>query len=48
MTRLGIKSIGELIKKTADELLSCKNFGVTSLNEINEKLASKGLKLRGE
>lgn len=48
MTRLGIKSIGELIRKTSDELLSCKNFGVTSLNEITEKLESKGLKLRGE
>ncbi len=48
MSRLGVKSIGDLVKKTADELLACKNFGVTSLSEINERLSRKGLKLRGE
>ena len=50
MTRLNIQTIGELIRKTADELLECKNFGVTSLNEIREKLAKPPfeLKLRGE
>jgi len=36
------------ILATGDELLECKNFGVTSLNEIREKLVSLGLKLRGE
>ena len=50
MSRLNIQTIGELIRKTADELLDCKNFGVTSLNEIREKLALPPfeLKLRGE
>ena len=50
MSRLNIQTIGELIRKTADELLECKNFGVTSLNEIREKLATPpfDLKLRGE
>jgi len=50
MTRLNIQTIGELVRKTADELLECKNFGVTSLNEIREKLATPpfDLKLRGE
>lgn len=48
MVRLGIGTIGELIRKTADELLECKNFGVTSLNEVRQKLAELGLKLRGE
>ena len=48
MIRLGISTIGELIRHTGDELLECKNFGVTSLNEVREKLAAHRLKLRGE
>ncbi len=48
MTRLGLTTIGELVRKSADDLLECKNFGVTSLTEIREKLVQAGLKLRGE
>jgi DNA-directed RNA polymerase subunit alpha len=50
MNRLNIQSIGELVRKSGDEMLECKNFGVTSLNEIREKLALPPfeLKLRGE
>ncbi len=48
MTRLGITTIGELIQRTPDELLSAKNFGVTSLNEIRQKLAEHGLRLRND
>ena len=48
MTRLNIQTIGELVRKTQDELLECKNFGVTSLKEIREKLTIYGIKLRGE
>ena len=48
MARLGINTLGELIRYSADELLECKNFGVTSLNEVRDKLAAFGLKLRGE
>ena len=48
MTRLGLTTIGELIRKSGDDLLECKNFGVTSLNEIREKLTHVGLKLRGD
>jgi DNA-directed RNA polymerase subunit alpha len=48
MTRLSINTIGELLRKTGDDLLECKNFGVTSLNEVREKLTVKGLKLRGD
>jgi DNA-directed RNA polymerase subunit alpha len=47
-TKLGINSIGDLVRRTAEDLLECKNFGVTSLNEVREKLAERGLKLRGE
>ena len=38
MTKLGIQTVGELIVHTGDELMECKNFGVTSLNEVREKL----------
>jgi len=48
MIRLGITTIGELVRRTGDDLLECKNFGVTSLNEVREKLSGYGLKLRGE
>ena len=48
MIRLGITTIGELLRRTGDELLECKNFGVTSLNEVRDKLAVHGLKLRGD
>lgn len=46
LDRLGVKSILELINKTEAELLGCKNFGVTSLNEIKERLTEFGLSLR--
>ena len=48
MARLGLTLIAELVRKTGDDLLECKNFGVTSLNEVREKLTSLGLKLRGD
>ena len=46
LARLNIQTLGELINKTEAELLGCKNFGVTSLNEIKERLTSYGLGLR--
>jgi len=48
MIRLGINTIAELVRRTGDDLLECKNFGVTSLNEVREKLSLQSLKLRGE
>ena len=48
MNRLGITTIGELMSHTGDDLLECKNFGVTSLVEIREKLTAMSLKLRGD
>ncbi len=48
MVRLGISTVGELIRRTGDDLLECKNFGVTSLNEVREKLTQHGLALRGD
>lgn len=48
MARLGITTVGELIQRTGDELLECRNFGVTSLNEVRDKLSVHGLKLRDD
>ena len=43
---VNINSLGELAGRTEDELLGCKNFGHTSLNEIKQQLGSFGLSLR--
>jgi DNA-directed RNA polymerase subunit alpha len=48
MNRLGLQTFGDLIQRTADELLESKNFGMTSLNEVREKLQLFGLTLRGD
>ncbi len=48
MVRLGITTIGELVRRTGDDMLECKNFGVTSLNEVREKLELQDMKLRGD
>ena len=48
MNKLNITTVGELVHRTADELLEAKNFGMTSLNEVREKLGAMGLKLRGD
>ncbi|HWY85463.1 MAG TPA: DNA-directed RNA polymerase subunit alpha C-terminal domain-containing protein [Gemmataceae bacterium] len=48
MNRLGINTMGDLIQRTADELLESKNFGMTSLTEVREKLRQFGLTLRGD
>ena len=46
LQRLNINSLGELASRTEDELLGCKNFGATSLNEIKQQMTSFGLGLR--
>jgi DNA-directed RNA polymerase subunit alpha len=48
MNRLGINTLGDLVSRSADELLESKNFGVTSLSEVREKLVQLGLSLRGD
>jgi DNA-directed RNA polymerase subunit alpha len=48
MNRLGIATLGDLCSRTADELLEVKNFGMTSLQEVREKLRNFGVKLRGD
>ena len=48
MTKLGIQTIGDLVNRSGDEMLECKNFGVTSLNEVRERLTEYNLKLKNE
>ena len=46
LQRLNINTLGELASRTEDELLGCKNFGQTSLNEIKQQLGNFGMGLR--
>ncbi len=46
LQKLNIRTLAELTRTTDAELLGCKNFGVTSLNEIKKVLANVGLSLR--
>src|SRR5689334_13375362 len=46
LQRLNINTLGELASRTEAELLGCKNFGQTSLNEIKQQLGTFGLGLR--
>ncbi len=46
LEHLNIRTIGDIIAKTEAELLGVKNFGATSLIEINQILDPLGLSLR--
>ena len=46
MAMLGINNVGQLLQHSVSELLRSKNFGQTSLHEIETKLAALGLALR--
>ena len=45
LNKMQIATLGDLVCRTEQELLSYKNFGETSLTEIKEILHSKGLRL---
>jgi len=45
LKKMGIRTLGDLTRITEAELLSYKNFGETSLNEIKAIMTSKGLRL---
>ena len=44
----GIFTVGELIKKSEDELWRMRHMGKKTFSEIKAFLAEKGLKLKGE
>ena len=46
--KMGATSVHSVVALSAAELLECRGFGVTSLNEIRKALAKHGLTLKGE
>jgi len=45
LKQMNIRTLGDLLRTTEAELLSYRNFGETSLNEIKQMLAHKSLRL---
>jgi DNA-directed RNA polymerase subunit alpha len=43
---LRIKTLADLASRTEADLMGCRNFGQTSLNEVRQRLAEFGLRLR--
>jgi len=48
MERLGVTTVGQLTELTETQLLDTPNFGVTSLQEVKDKLAALGLSLKSD
>jgi DNA-directed RNA polymerase alpha subunit len=48
LLRLNIETLGDLAQRSAADLLEAKNFGMSSLDEVREKLGKYSLRLRGE
>lgn len=48
LKREGIQTVGDLLAKTEAELLNVPNLGQKSIDEVQEKLAERGLSLRSE
>lgn len=46
LKRAQVNTVGELVDKTADDLLAITNFGQKSLDEVQAKLDERGLALR--
>ena len=46
LQKLELRTLDDLTRRTEAELLGCKNFGVTSLNEITKAISNIGLSLR--
>ena len=46
LTRAGINTVEELIKKTPEEMMKVRNLGRKSLAEVKAKLSELGLSLR--
>jgi DNA-directed RNA polymerase subunit alpha len=46
LKRAQVNTVGELVEKTADDLLAITNFGQKSLDEVLAKLDERGLSLR--
>ncbi|MBI2973178.1 MAG: DNA-directed RNA polymerase subunit alpha [Armatimonadetes bacterium] len=46
LKRAGINTVGDLMQRTEEEIVSVKNFGRKSLDEVKEKLTQLGLSLK--
>lgn len=46
LRKAGIKTVGEIMKYSVEEMLKFKNFGLKSLNEVREKLAEYKIQLK--
>jgi DNA-directed RNA polymerase subunit alpha len=46
LKRAQVNTVGELVMKTEDDLLTITNFGQKSLDEVLKKLDERGLSLR--
>ena len=46
LKREGIHTIGELVKRSEQDLLDIRNFGQKSIDEVKDKLTSMGLSLK--
>ena len=47
LKRAQVNTVGELLRKSDDDLLAITNFGQKSLDEVREKLNERGYMLRG-
>ena len=47
LKRSQITKVGQVMQMSEDELLSLRNFGQKSLDEVKQKLDERGLSLRG-
>ncbi|MGI5939141.1 MAG: DNA-directed RNA polymerase subunit alpha [Thermoleophilia bacterium] len=48
LKREGVDTVGDLLRKSDQELMCIPNFGRKSIEEVRERLALNNLKLRGE
>lgn len=48
LARLRVRTVGELVDKSVNDLLEVRNFGKTSLSEIQKKLALFGFSLKAD
>lgn len=48
LARMGIRSIGQLVQYSSDDLMEIRGFGQKCLDEVRQKLAEIGLSLAGE
>ena len=46
LNSLDIRTVGDLVSRSEADFFTVKNFGSTSMNEIKQKLAEHGLKLK--